>query len=616
MELGLSKQIKDRFKLQTTISDLQNIIQFAESPNGLNLPLFPAQRFIFKVFYQIPLDVDLKDPIIIRDNFNEHIVETFKSEIDFFDFLYENKRINMSYTQWLNLSDNIRAIDFVCGRRATKSVMTSIIVIYQIYQLLTLENPHAFFNLPNNQVIGIQICSNKVDSAFKLFKSITSFITQSKAFSPFVSAIRAEEMWLQTQSFIDSKESGAIQGNLGNIRIASAFASPKIRGDSNLIVILDEIAHLRDSDTKGKEHFVDSDVYQALMPSTWGFVGDVNGVKKGFGKCFVLSSPNGKKGLLYERYLQSFDNVNSIMINTPSNFINTNLDSAYIRELYEQSELSYRQEFLGEFIDPIGNFLDKDRIHACFNLNSNNEILQTINTQHFVGVDLGLSNDRTAIAVCHIQSEPPIVRFEKMEYENFLAKDGDYYVIDHISVLTPNKKHNETLKIESIIDLLTHIYSRFKIYDGTFDQFSGAIFEQLLAKTPSINPLRLEPATAQNNNDRAVLIKRLINEGRLILPNVELAKTELVSLQEERVSNGLIKIHNPFAHDDIYSAITRALELAYRYRTIKHNHYIPNVTHNKPIKPLVSLGKNHYGKKSQSTGNPLRDLRIGILNKF
>ena len=36
-----------------------DIIAFAESPYGLNQPLFPVQKFVFKLFYHLPLSDNL-----------------------------------------------------------------------------------------------------------------------------------------------------------------------------------------------------------------------------------------------------------------------------------------------------------------------------------------------------------------------------------------------------------------------------------------------------------------------------------------------------------------------------------------------------------------------------
>jgi hypothetical protein len=76
-----------------------NIIEFAQSEAGFNMVLFPAQKFVFKLFYKLPLSNNkAENTIVIRDMFNENTLYTF-SEVEFYHFLYSEGRINMTLEQ-------------------------------------------------------------------------------------------------------------------------------------------------------------------------------------------------------------------------------------------------------------------------------------------------------------------------------------------------------------------------------------------------------------------------------------------------------------------------------------------------------------------------------------
>ena len=86
----------------------------------------------------------------------------------------------------------------------------------------------------------------------------------------------------------------------GDILISVFAASPSVRGASNMVIIMDEFAHFRISEESRKDNPLDKVVYEAMAPSTSGFV---NHDGKPAGKKFILSSPLGKKGKMYEMYV-------------------------------------------------------------------------------------------------------------------------------------------------------------------------------------------------------------------------------------------------------------------------------------------------------------------------
>lgn len=541
--------------------EILDIISFAESKSGLAIKLYPAQRFILKIFYSLPLNPRLPEgqEIVIKDDFNEHIIDTFTSEIEFFKYLHQQKRINLSYDDYLaNIENNfnLTEIIFVCGRRASKTTMTSIIVCYTLYILLTIQDPHDYFGVLRTDPIGVALVAHNARGSERTYRAVSDLIKTSKFFDRYYGGQANGEFWLKTESFREEEERGVQHTNYGNIQITSYTAGPSVRGASNIIVVLDEFAHFRDSESD-KEKYLDETVYEALHPSILGFVEPETG--KGVGKSFIMSSPNGKKGMLYDMYKSSFDDKTTLMLNVPSNWINNRLAPEEFKRDFKRSEQAFRQEYRAEFIDKVSNWIsDINRLYACFDHNNPNECIETNLYPKYCGFDLGLSNDRTVFAVGHYQqSRPDDFILDKPEYDNLLSKDDNgFYIIDFIRIWEPTAGGD--VMIDAVIEELDYIFQRFNIKDGSYDQFSASIFTQLLNKKPRIK-MECLPASQNFNSDKALLTKRLINEGRLLMPDVDIVRREFQALREEVRANGIVRVANDVGHDDTFSAISTCL---------------------------------------------------------
>ena len=76
--------------ITTAKAKIFSVLEYIESPWGLNTRLYPAQRFIVKLYYNIELDRTLPDDpfrrIRIRDPFSEKIIILGNSSICIIDF--------------------------------------------------------------------------------------------------------------------------------------------------------------------------------------------------------------------------------------------------------------------------------------------------------------------------------------------------------------------------------------------------------------------------------------------------------------------------------------------------------------------------------------------------
>lgn len=550
-----------------------NIIEFAESPEGLDMTLFPMQRVILKVFYKIPLSTDINEnKIKIPDMFNETTLFEF-NEKDCWNWLYQNKYTNLSYDDIYVENIPLDSIDFYIGRRGTKSKLFSIITCYSAYELLFEDDPHKMFNnKPVTDEIAITLVSNSLANASKQYREVTGAIAKSKFFKNYRVGPTKEGYWLKSKAFMALEAQGLTEG-IGNLRISCKAANANVRGDANIIGGLDEYAHYVDSENSTKDKPLDLAMYEALAPSTYEF--RANG--RSYGKMFIISSPNGKKGNAYKRYQDSFTDKSYLMLNMPSFYVNPSLAPNKLKADYRSNPSGYEQEILGKFNAKVSKWLpNADLVLAASNQNNPNEMGWSYNPgfTYYMGIDFALDGDGTAVAIAH--SEPKIPsNYEpiKPEYRDMLAQTGEIYIVDYIYYIQPQA--GKTLEIEGIMKQIKQLVRVYNVRAGVYDQWSRALIERELNKYGLGTALTCLNATMQTNNDLSKTYKQLASEGRIITPRDDCTYPihttdwdmtyleEVFQLMEYRSRNGMIKVENPSGHDDRYKAVEKAIYLAY-----------------------------------------------------
>jgi hypothetical protein len=588
----------------------KDILTFTKQDLGIDL--MPAQAFILKLFYNIPLSDDLEvNSIPIGDKFNETVLHVF-TEVQFLDFLYESNRINIKD---MKPDQVFIEIAFIIGRRGTKTTMSSIITLYTIYLILLLDNPHKHFQMLEDDEIGVAIVSNNRDGAERQFRTITKMVYRSPFFKKHLVKEPTNGMlFLKSKRIINTKDAQVkkLFSNKGDILISTFAANPNVRGSSNIVTVSDEVAHYLDADVSSKKHPLDQLVFEALTPSTSGFV-EADGTPAG--KNFFISSPNGERGLLFDIYNSAMKEkgqpTSSLVINVPSHWVNNRIAPEILKAFYRKSSRSYDQEYLAKFVKSTGDWLDPiaNYVYAAINAGNTNFLTGHYNPKnvYYLGIDFGVGNDGTAFALCHYEPNRPIDMIYtdgKWEIdEHKLAKDC--FIVDHIGYLQPEV--GLTLDLDDIMSYLKSIFNAFVVEAGVYDQWAGDIFTQLLAREGFTNLSKM-PATQQLNSDQAKLFRQLLMEGRLILPNKPDFIEELFRLKETVNREGLIKVEDRDVHDDQYDAVTRAVWQAYTSIDSTMSSYRARIqrislSSQKPRQATALIGKSKPNKQISSSKN-------------
>lgn len=570
MGLGLRSSLLQSADNIVGLSTIDSVIDFCESYRGLGIKLYPAQKVILKMTWGEALSDDLSENSLeVRDDFNEEVLKVL-TEVQWLDYLYKNKFCNFSYEDYEEhraLGRRFGEIDLPMGRRATKTVITTAnagYLLYKIYKLREEDNYDFFeyFELIKSIPLYITFVSNNKTNSSKPYEMLRTFLKGSDFLSKYIHQDGDNKMTLLSPIGLDLEAEGThIEGEYELI-ITHGVPSAQLRGDTNIFIALDEYCFLRDASARGKAKYLDEELYSALVPSTSTIIGKDG---KSWGMASVLSSVNGKLNHMYQLYVNSFGDKNTLMFHLRSMDVNYKLDTDTLKSNYRKSKVSYQVEYLSIFDVTVDSWLEEcwDDFEACINVNPNfkPKSYGVNGITYGAGIDQGFIFDPTVVAIGH--KEP-------YNTDDFIPKNPhmiddanppqDVVVVDCIIKMIPEE--GKTLDPFIVVRDIHELTKMFNIRLGVYDQYSRATWEAMLDKYGLIRSGRLEVLTAtQVSNDMlANLTKEAILSHRLQLPNDEDMIKEFSGLQET-YKGGLVKVENfdPDIHDDIYDAVSRLI---------------------------------------------------------
>ena len=572
-------------------------LEFITAPWGLALgvnevpALYPVQRFILKCYYGLELDNVVKD-IIVNDKFNEKRLYLF-SEIEYMEYLFNegriNRRVDRAYPNIL----------MVIGRRGGKSMLTSCIIAYETYRLLNKYSPQEHYGIMPEDEIRFTCLSTSKDTAGPLYNMVVGHIGRSEFFRKF--RMKPTSQWLKFRTQRDLDRYGAQSRPSINVRIAPCNAKG-LRGPGNMIVGLDEMAFFFMDESTGQKRkdagsgHNDNAVYEAVTPSVAKFKDPVT--KEPDGKIICISSPGPKSGKFFEEYERGFEDDcdDLLVIQAPTWELDPDLSSSYLRSKYKQNPISFRSEFGAQFSDRLFGWIeDAEIVRQCVVPGMKYKQTSMLRVPHFLGLDVGMKDDGTAISVVHWVKEmvggAPVDRLEvdasDVRYLE-LSDDND----GEPELLTPILDHMEdednsglNLKLpyfdpQEIADWVEEFTKRFFVVRGLMDQYYGFSIQPLLIKK-GLRQIEfrhfhesLNSYVYQNLLTLFISSELRMPEGDPIMVGDRVEKDsmlvrELLSLQAEQRSKYIIRVHHPERkgmHNDLSDSLSRAALIATEYR--------------------------------------------------
>lgn len=575
-----------------------NILEYIEQTWGLGMRLYPAQKFLVKLYYYLPLE-EREQTIEIRDMFGTKVLYNF-TEQEYLHYLYNEGRCNIG-----EQDHERRELVLALGRRAGKTSLSGIFASYEVYRLLNLYNPQAYYGLPNGNRIQIISVATDKDQAGLLFNEVTTHLAKCDYFKPHVANNTLTHIQFRTPYDIEQygptarHQNGKFVSFNGKATMRVTFKScvaKGLRGAGNVVVILDEMAHFQD---KGQSSA--KDIYDAVTPSTAAFSpktlderGQLMPIKKADGTTYPvesrvisISSPLNKSGKFYDLFHLAMSkgpgSENILAIQAPTWEVNPTLPPSYYRQKYHADPAVFMTEHGAQFSDRVRGWIEREvDLMECVDPTLRPQLMGIPRYPYQMGIDIGLMGDGTAVFITSEQNGKIVLAYHEywqagIDWRESNPHLGSHFSTDYCKVLGDVSR----LDFEEIGNWIWKLTKLFFITGGIFDRWNGLPLEQALLKK-GLTQFKSEFFQRDLSSKIYQNTKMMMFDKSLALYDFPLpggAKhsafiDELLKLQAQQMSKNIVVVSAPPAagcHDDCSDAYVRAVWLtSERMRNEKH----------------------------------------------
>ncbi len=121
------------------------------------------------------------------------------------------------------------------------------------------------------------------------------------------------------------------------------------------------------------------------------------------GKLFLMSSPGGKEGVLYQSWEERHANEDVFIFKAPSVVLNPAIPAALLEKERKRGENYYRREFLAEFTDSANPFLPEAALSAAIAKGVTQFGHTTDDVFAVAGIDLADKRDDCALCISSVR---------------------------------------------------------------------------------------------------------------------------------------------------------------------------------------------------------------------
>jgi hypothetical protein len=612
------------------------IIDFIERFKLLPYGLFPVQKFILKLYYNIPLDTTLPnndtDIIKITDKFGVKVLYEL-TEFQYLEYLYSQGRCNIKEQD----GKERRELLLVLGRRSGKSTLSALVAAYELYKLLRRGYPQSYYGIPAGNEIRILCVANDKEQASIVYSEMGGHVEAVDYFKS--SEVGHTQTFMRFQTDNDKKKFG--EGNKATITATFKSSIAKgLRGRGIMCAILDELAFFVDDGKSSAER-----VYKAILPSIAQFSPkDSKNKRKAVGpsegRIIAISSPDAREGFFYRLYQISMSNdkasQNMLMIQAPTWEVNTALDVSYYETEYHKDPKSFATEHGAEFSDRVRGWIeDHTDLTDCINPELRPIRVGVSREPFWAGVDFAIAHDGTAIALTHLKNGKVELGYHEVWYPRKKWKDVNPH-LDAPMVAYAMKLQDVTrLDLDEIAEWFRVLATRFFIVKGVLDQHTGHVVEQALHKKGLLQFEMKNFSTSDSSqvymNAKMMMLSRQLSLYDYPIPNSPITNMgsklhspmvqELLELQSTSGGKNIVVVEAPKVagkHDDVSDAYVRSVWLATEY--IREHPGILESTKGLSIdipRPLHQVGLREFRRSRQRMhGAPPRERSVpGVFRR-
>lgn len=535
-----------------------SIVEFAESDEFCNKPLYPRQRVFLKTIFLEELE-----------GWEEDILD---------DWLSAEGETRISpmvrkQTEWLreNGYKNFPEVQLVGGRRSSKGYITSIAVAKKMFDTWKLGDPGRYYNIdPDKEIYFMCLATALQQAKAYQYADLVSAITRCRYLQPHIGKVQEETFTLKTSA----DEQYLSQMRTKGMKIGRDFAKlrgvPKsanadsIRGSATMVVVFDEAAFM--TNTEGNSSSLEQ-CYYAAEPALAQFGKD--------GMIFLNSSPYTKIGFFYDRFVQSHEIVNDmakfptlLSFQFPSwefyrdydkdpyrrfknaIMVSPDLDLEKLspddRDKAREAQLSekanpdkFKVERRGQWAEVVDSYLNPDVVDRAFVSEYQDKPVQmstsgTYLHRYFAHCDPSSTTAGFGFAIGHLE-----------EFKDETGQPTPHVVFDVVKRWNPKDFPGETINYEVVLDEIVRWAQVFTFAELSFDQYySNVLIQTIRSKLieKRINTRVVEKtATAGANMNKYEALKTALNLDLVHIPvncpDSEYAKLEMKFLQ---IKNGRV----------------------------------------------------------------------------
>ncbi len=593
--------------LSGNTTEVADVVTFIEAQWGLGVKLTPVQKFILRCFYGIELDCVSKT-IDVPNMVNSEIIYSF-TEQEFLNWLYDEGRCNTNVVQ----NKSFNELDLVIGRRGSKSTLAAFISCYELYKLVKKSDPSAYYGFPPDSDISILNVAPTDEQSCIVYENIIASVSRC----PFL----RDRMVNNTQVYFNLTTDSDVKSYSKKKRAsltcrAGGCSSNSLRGHNNIIVIMDEMAFFIDNGGR----FSGDEVYKALTPSTASFHGD--------GKIICISSPYAKYGAFYDRFNKSFNEQDTtLMFKMYSAMVNPlNVHSDFLKAEYRRNKVAFNCEFGAEFSDSVTAWIEEPNEFKANVVDRPKPSRGVTGVEYFAGIDLGVKNDGTAVAVVHRDNKTKKIILDYADV--WYSKSSDVWEIERSIYKECTKFSNvDLISIAAVAKEIAELNKWFPIKAGWFDHWHGyALLEQL--HLLGLNQFTIETSSDNQSSKMYQLVKTLYQDKLLELFNHPVLVPELLSLEQEKRTKYKVIVRAPNKqgwHDDmclppetpimVCGCPKKISECVEGDRVITHSgqyQKVLSVSKRADADEIVEVKITKFGKLRMTPNHPVYVIRDGM----
>ena len=240
----------------------------------------------------------------------------------------------------------------------------------------------------------------------------------------------------------------------------------------------------------------------------------------------LISTPRGQSGYVYEKWQDAQDS------DRWAPFRNETADNPLVSEEWLESErsevdsLTWRQEYLGEFVPEGDVYLPRELVDSCVR---DGETTRT-GERCWLGVDVARSGADRSV---------------------YLSVDSDGNVFDIQSV--------DTETVDQSVGRIRALHEQHGYRSILIDEnaVGGGVVDFSAAALPNIEPVTF---SSKSKQELYQTLKRVMESREVVLPDHERLVHELSSLQYDFTQHGILRVeHPPGGRDDFADALALAV---------------------------------------------------------